>query len=69
MSDPGKPAADISTRVAALVRPQVRALKAYQVAESAGLIKLDAMENPYPWPSEMRREWQAQLHRAELNRY
>ena len=69
MSEPGNLAAAIRARVAAVVRPQVRALKAYQVAESAGLIKLDAMENPYPWPSEMRREWQSQLHRAELNRY
>ena len=33
--------------VAKLVRPEIRALRAYHVPDAAGLIKLDAMENPY----------------------
>ena len=62
-------AAQIRARVAAVVRPEVRALKAYPVAPSAGLIKLDAMENPYPWPAQMRRQWQNLLRGVEPNRY
>ena len=33
-----------------LVRPEILALKAYPVASSDGMVKLDAMENPYPLP-------------------
>ncbi len=51
------------------VRPEIRALAAYHVPDSAGLIKLDAMENPYPWPAELLRDWQARLASAALNRY
>ena len=38
------------------VRPEIRALTAYQVPDATGLIKLDAMENPYSWPESLRRE-------------
>jgi histidinol-phosphate aminotransferase len=51
------------------VRPEIRALAAYHVPDSAGLIKLDAMENPYAWPDELVRDWQARLATAALNRY
>ena len=51
------------------VRPQIRQLTAYQVADAEGLIKLDAMENPYRWPEALREEWLAQLREAEINRY
>jgi len=52
-----------------LVRPEILALKAYHVPESGGMVKLDAMENPYPLPAEMRRELGAALAAVELNRY
>jgi histidinol-phosphate aminotransferase len=52
-----------------LVRPEILALAAYHVADSAGMVKLDAMENPYPLPEAMRRELAAALARVELNRY
>ena len=52
------------------VRPEIRALSAYHVPPAAGLIKLDAMENPYPWPAELRQAWWADLfQRVEMNRY
>ena len=44
-----------------LVRPEILALKAYHVPESEGMVKLDAMENPYALPAEMRRELQGLL--------
>ncbi len=39
-----------------LIRPEILALKAYHVAEADGMVKLDAMENPYPLPAQMRRK-------------
>jgi histidinol-phosphate aminotransferase len=51
------------------VRPEIRQLSAYHVADAGGLIKLDAMENPYHWPESLREEWLALLGAAEINRY
>jgi histidinol-phosphate aminotransferase len=52
-----------------LVRPEILALKAYQVADAKGMVKLDAMENPYPLPEKIRRELGEALSRVDLNRY
>jgi histidinol-phosphate aminotransferase len=52
-----------------LIRPDIQALSAYHVPESAGLIKLDAMENPYPWPEALREDWLATLRDTAMNRY
>ncbi len=52
-----------------LIRPEIRALKAYHVPEASGLIKLDAMENPYAWPAPMKAAWLEALRDAPLNRY
>jgi histidinol-phosphate aminotransferase len=52
-----------------LVRPEILALKAYPVAPSEGMVKLDAMENPYALPEDLRRELAGVLARVELNRY
>lgn len=56
-------------RVGRWVRPEIRGLSAYHVADAAGLIKLDAMENPYPWPAPMRAAWLQRLAGVEPNRY
>ncbi len=52
-----------------LVRPEIQALRAYQVPDAAGLIKLDAMENPYGWPEGLKDAWLEVLRGVELNRY
>ena len=52
-----------------LVRKEILALKAYRVAEAEGMVKLDAMENPYALPDAMRRELGKRLAEVELNRY
>ncbi|MHB8562533.1 MAG: histidinol-phosphate transaminase [Acidiferrobacteraceae bacterium] len=52
-----------------MIRPEVRALRAYEVADATGLIKLDAMENPYSWPPEIVSKWQQLLAVAPINRY
>lgn len=50
-------------------RQEVLALSAYHVADASGMIKLDAMENPYHWPDEIKQEWLQRLNDCEINRY
>ena len=52
-----------------IIRPEVRALAAYHVADASGFIKLDAMENPYTLPPGLRAELGARLADVALNRY
>ncbi len=56
-------------RIQRLVRPEVRGLSAYHVPDASGLVKLDAMENPYPWPGELTDAWLQVLRTASVNRY
>lgn len=56
-------------RVTEWIRPEVRALSAYHVPEVGDLIKLDAMENPYTWPSSLVDDWLETLRHVSLNRY
>ncbi|WP_456380330.1 histidinol-phosphate transaminase [Thiolapillus sp.] len=51
------------------IRPEIQELSAYHVADASGLIKLDAMENPYTWPEDLRREWLSALRKVDVNRY
>jgi histidinol-phosphate aminotransferase len=52
-----------------LVREEVLALTAYHVGEAAGMVKLDAMENPYTLPQALRREIAELVAGAAINRY
>jgi histidinol-phosphate aminotransferase len=56
-------------QITRLIRPEVRALKAYHVPDARGLIKLDAMENPYTWPEVLKQEWLEVLRDVPINRY
>src|SRR3989442_5498190 len=74
MNDPRTPAfaaptADVAVRVAATIRPEIRALNAYPVAKAEGMIKLDAMENPYALPADVRARLASALAEIEINRY
>lgn len=60
---------DAAGWVEALVRPDVRATAAYHVADARGMVKLDAMENPFPLPVELREALARRIAAAELNRY
>ncbi len=60
---------DVTQSIEALLRPEVRALKAYHVPDARGFIKLDAMENPYAWPPNLIDQWLEHLREAEPNRY
>lgn len=55
--------------ISTVIRPEVRALSAYKVADASGFIKLDAMENPYTWPEKIKQEWLEVVHDAQINRY
>lgn len=52
-----------------LVRDDVRALTAYHVAPAEGLVKLDAMENPYALPPDLREAMAKRLAQVDVNRY
>ncbi len=52
-----------------LLRPEVLALHAYHVPPASGMIKLDAMENPYLLPQGLRDEIAHAVAHAEINRY
>lgn len=51
------------------LRADVRAMRAYQVHPAAGLIKLDAMENPYRLPEALQHALGERLGRVAINRY
>jgi len=52
-----------------LIRPEIQALNAYHVPPASGLIKLDAMENPYVLPPALRDEIARAVADAAINRY
>jgi histidinol-phosphate aminotransferase len=56
---------DITT----LINPSVRKLAAYHVDETRVRIKLDAMENPFPLPLELRQEIADVVKDARINLY
>jgi histidinol-phosphate aminotransferase len=59
----------LADKINRLVRPEIRALSSYHVPDAGNLIKLDAMENPWPWPEGLQQDWLERLQQVELNRY
>jgi histidinol-phosphate aminotransferase len=55
--------------IASVIRADVRVQSAYHVPDAAGMVKLDAMENPYPLPPALRQQLAQRLAEVELNRY
>nr|WP_234030514.1 histidinol-phosphate transaminase [Undibacterium sp. 14-3-2] len=52
-----------------IIRPEISSLAAYHVPDAAGLLKLDAMENPYLLSAEMQQALAQHLAQVALNRY
>jgi histidinol-phosphate aminotransferase len=52
-----------------IFRPEILQLSAYHVPPATGMIKLDAMENPYPLPLALREEIAGLMIQAPVNRY
>ena len=63
------PSISASSLSSILLRQEVLGLHAYHVPDSAGYIKLDAMENPYLLPNALRGEIAAAVASAAINRY
>ena len=56
-------------RIAAVIRQDVKSMHAYAIQDSRGLVKLDAMENPFRLPEALQRELGDRLGRVAINRY
>jgi len=52
-----------------IIRAEIQALSSYHVQNATGLIKLDAMENPFAFPDDLRTGLAEALAAASLNRY
>ena len=52
-----------------VIRTEILALSAYHVPPASGMVKLDAMENPYSLPPELREEIAQLAASAPINRY
>ena len=59
----------LNDRIQATIRQDVKSMHAYAIQPSAGLIKLDAMENPFALPPALQRELGERLGRVAINRY
>jgi histidinol-phosphate aminotransferase len=55
--------------LARVIRRDIQDMHAYAVQPSAGLVKLDAMENPFTLSPELQRELGERLGRVAINRY
>jgi histidinol-phosphate aminotransferase len=61
--------ATLQQRVRKVIRQDVRAMHAYAIQPSAGLVKLDAMENPFRLPPDLQHALGERLGRVAINRY
>jgi histidinol-phosphate aminotransferase len=60
---------DLSDRIARVIRQDIQSMHAYAVQPSAGMVKVDTMENPFRLPPELQRELGERLGRVAINRY
>ena len=60
---------ELGERMARVLRQDVQSMHAYAVQPSAGLVKLDTMENPFGLPAPLRRALGERLGQVALNRY
>lgn len=60
---------DVENSIQQWVAAEVRAMQAYFVSPSEGLIKLDAMESPYSLPEQTKAQWLSCLQAVQVNRY
>jgi histidinol-phosphate aminotransferase len=59
----------LQDRIAKTIRQDVQSMHAYAIQPSAGLVKLDAMENPFRLPAALQRELGERLGAVAINRY
>lgn len=61
--------AGLSPELQQRIRQDVQSMHAYAVQDSAGMVKLDAMENPHRLPAELQAELGRRLGALAINRY
>jgi histidinol-phosphate aminotransferase len=59
----------LTTLIATRIRQDVQSMHAYAIQDSAGMVKLDAMENPHRLPAELQEALGKRLGALALNRY
>ena len=59
----------VSPQLMQLIRQDVQSMHAYAIQDSVGMVKLDAMENPYSLPHALQVELGQRLGALALNRY
>lgn len=59
----------LSDRMSRFLRADVQGMHGYAVQPSAGLVKVDTMENPFRLPDALRKELGERLAEVALNRY
>ncbi len=59
----------IDSRYAGVIRRDILSMHAYAIQDSRGMVKLDAMENPFRLPDAMQEELGRRLGRVAINRY
>ena len=59
----------VSALISNTIRPEIIAQSPYFVPDASGMIKLDAMENPYGLPESLKQAFGQHLARVALNRY
>jgi len=59
----------LAHRIARVLRQDVQSMHAYAVQPSAGLVKVDTMENPFRLPPALRKALGERLAEVALNRY
>jgi histidinol-phosphate aminotransferase len=59
----------LQDRMNRFVRQDVQGMHGYAVQPSAGMVKVDTMENPFQLPAPLRRELGERLAQVALNRY
>ncbi len=59
----------LADRIAHTIRQDVKSMHGYAIQDSRGLIKLDAMENPFVLPPALQRSLGERLGRVAINRY
>jgi histidinol-phosphate aminotransferase len=59
----------LNARMRTTIRQDVQSMHAYAIQDSRGLVKLDAMENPFSLPAPLQQALGERLGRAAINRY
>jgi histidinol-phosphate aminotransferase len=59
----------LQSKILSHIRRDVQSMHAYAIQDSAGMVKLDAMENPYTLPPALQAQLGERLGRLAINRY